>query len=83
MTTRRTLLDELPQEARTRLLECSRPVRFAPGTRIFGQRRRAGRFWIVQAGRVELDVRVPGRRDAAVDTLPPPPHAPEFLPHAP
>ncbi|WP_030748787.1 Crp/Fnr family transcriptional regulator [Streptomyces griseus] len=69
MTTTRTLLDELPPEARARLLECSRPVRFAPGARIFRQRRRADRFWIVEAGRVELDVHVPGHRDAAVDTL--------------
>ncbi|MFF6793641.1 CRP-like cAMP-binding protein [Streptomyces filamentosus] len=69
MTTTRTLLDKLPPAARARLLECSRPVRFAPGTRIFRQRRRADRFWIVEADRVELDVHVPGHRDAAVDTL--------------
>ncbi|NML51088.1 hypothetical protein HHL19_21570 [Streptomyces sp. R302] len=53
MTTMRTLLDGLSPEARTRLLEHSRPVRFTAGTRVFR--------------RDELDVHVPGHRDTAVD----------------
>ncbi|MGW3399739.1 cyclic nucleotide-binding domain-containing protein [Streptomyces hydrogenans] len=69
MTTTRTLLDELSPEARTRLLEHSRPVRFDAGARIFRERQRADHFWILQTGRVELDTHVPGRRDATVDTL--------------
>ncbi|GGR36712.1 cyclic nucleotide-binding domain-containing protein [Streptomyces roseolus] len=69
MTTTRTLLDELPPKAREQLLEHSRPVRFEAGTRIFRERQRADRFWIVRTGRVELDTHVPGRRDAVVDTL--------------
>ncbi|MCZ0983221.1 cyclic nucleotide-binding domain-containing protein [Streptomyces diastatochromogenes] len=69
MTTTRTLLNELSPEARRRLLEHSRPVRFAAGTRIFHERQRADRFWIIETGRVDLDTHVPGRRNAVVDTL--------------
>ncbi|MFF1511228.1 cyclic nucleotide-binding domain-containing protein [Streptomyces sp. NPDC058326] len=69
MTTTRTLLDELASEARGRLLEHSHPVRFPAGTRIFCERQRADRFWIIESGRVELDTHVPGRRNAVVDTL--------------
>ncbi|MFF7444072.1 Crp/Fnr family transcriptional regulator [Streptomyces sp. NPDC008122] len=69
MSTTRTLLDELAPEARGRLLEHSRPVRFRVGTRIFHERQHADRFWIIQTGRVELDTHVPGRQNAVVDTL--------------
>ncbi|MFB9557150.1 cyclic nucleotide-binding domain-containing protein [Streptomyces roseoviridis] len=69
MTTTRTLLNELAPEARRRLLEHSRPVRFPAGTRIFRERQHADHFWIIETGRVELDTHVPGRRNAAVDTL--------------
>ncbi|WP_128978446.1 cyclic nucleotide-binding domain-containing protein [Streptomyces roseicoloratus] len=69
MTTTRTLLNELAPEARDRLLEHSRPVRFPAGTRIFRERQHADRFWIIESGRVELDTHVPGRRNAIVDTL--------------
>ncbi|MFF8598009.1 cyclic nucleotide-binding domain-containing protein [Streptomyces sp. NPDC015232] len=69
MTTTLTLLDELAPEARSRLLEHSRPVRFPAGTRIFRERQHADRFWILATGRVELDSHVPGRRNAVVDTL--------------
>ncbi|MFB7835138.1 cyclic nucleotide-binding domain-containing protein [Streptomyces sp. NPDC056056] len=69
MSTLRTLLDDLAPEARDRLLEHSHPVRFAAGTRIFHERRRADRFWIIESGRVELDMHVPGHSNAVVDTL--------------
>ncbi|MCX2180080.1 cyclic nucleotide-binding domain-containing protein [Streptomyces sp. SKN60] len=69
MSTTRTLLNELAPEARDQLLEHSRPVRFPAGTRIFHERQHADRFWIIECGRVELDMHVPGRRNAVVDTL--------------
>ncbi|MFF0558363.1 cyclic nucleotide-binding domain-containing protein [Streptomyces sp. NPDC004266] len=69
MSTTRTLLNELSPEARDRLLEHSRPVHFAAGTRIFHERQRADRFWIIETGRVDLDTHVPGHRNAVVDTL--------------
>ncbi|MFE7888506.1 cyclic nucleotide-binding domain-containing protein, partial [Streptomyces sp. NPDC057411] len=69
MTTTRTLLNELAPEAGDRLLEHSHPVRFPVGTRIFDQRQQADRFWIIERGRVALDMHVPGRRNAVVDTL--------------
>ncbi|QNS02295.1 Crp/Fnr family transcriptional regulator [Streptomyces xanthii] len=69
VTAMRTLLDELPQDSRDRLLEHSRPVHFPAGARIFRERQHADRFWIIATGRVELDVHVPGRRNATVDTL--------------
>ncbi|MFF3608885.1 cyclic nucleotide-binding domain-containing protein [Streptomyces sp. NPDC002463] len=68
-STTRTLLNELAPEARDRLLERSRPVRFPAGTRIFRARQHADRFWIIESGRVDLDTHVPGRRNAVVDTL--------------
>jgi CRP-like cAMP-binding protein len=36
---------------------------------MFEEGRRADRFWIVRTGAVSLDVRVPGRRPAVVETL--------------
>ncbi|MFF8603099.1 cyclic nucleotide-binding domain-containing protein [Streptomyces sp. NPDC015232] len=69
MTTTRTLLNELAPEARDRLLEHARPVHFPAGTCIFRERQHADRFWLIETGRVELDMHVPGRRNAVVDTL--------------
>ncbi|WP_086830428.1 cyclic nucleotide-binding domain-containing protein [Streptomyces sp. NRRL B-24572] len=69
MSTTRTLLNELAPEARDRILEHSHPVRLPAGTRIFHERQHADHFWIVESGRVELDMHVPGRRNAVVDTL--------------
>ncbi|MGW5782323.1 cyclic nucleotide-binding domain-containing protein [Streptomyces sp. NPDC003863] len=69
MSTTRTLLNELAPEARDQLLERSRPVRFPAGTHIFHERQHADRFWIIESGRVDLDMHVPGRRNAVVETL--------------
>ncbi|GHI92716.1 hypothetical protein TPA0905_21870 [Streptomyces olivaceus] len=41
----------------------------AEGTRLFEEGRRADRFWIVRTGTVSLDLRVPGRRAAVIETL--------------
>ena len=71
MTTTTTLLAVLPPEGRERLLELAREVSFPAGTRIFEEGRRADRFWIIRTGSVTLDLHVPGRRAAAVETLGP------------
>jgi len=45
------------------------PVAYAPGERIFAEGGPADRFWLVDAGSVALDMRVPGRGDQIVETL--------------
>ncbi|PJE95316.1 hypothetical protein CUT44_23780 [Streptomyces carminius] len=65
------LLSALPPEGRERLLELAREVAFPAGTRIFEEGRRADRFWVIRTGTVTLDLHVPGRRAAAVETLHP------------
>ncbi|MFG2125244.1 cyclic nucleotide-binding domain-containing protein [Streptomyces sp. NPDC048710] len=64
-----TMNAALPAEHRERLLRVAREVSFAAGTRLFEEGRRADRFWIVRTGTVALDLRVPGRRPAVVESL--------------
>ncbi|MDX6328486.1 MAG: hypothetical protein QOI83_869 [Streptomycetaceae bacterium] len=71
MTTTTNLLDVLPPDSRERLMELAREVSFPAGTRIFEEGSRADRFWIIQSGSVTLDLHVPGRQAAAVETLGP------------
>ncbi|MDH6121369.1 cyclic nucleotide-binding domain-containing protein [Kitasatospora sp. GAS204B] len=52
-----------------RLLAFAQDVSFPAGTRIFEEDGVADRFWIVRSGLVALDVHVPGRRAAVVETL--------------
>ncbi|NXY93022.1 cyclic nucleotide-binding domain-containing protein [Streptomyces sp. BR123] len=59
----------LPADCRTRLMEMAREVNFAEGTRLFREGGRADRFWIVRSGTVTLDVHVPGRRAAVIESL--------------
>ncbi|MCB5180870.1 Crp/Fnr family transcriptional regulator [Streptomyces antimicrobicus] len=61
----------LPADCRTRLMETAREVNFAEGTRLFREGGHADRFWIVRSGTVTLDVHVPGRRPAVVESLGP------------
>ncbi|MCX5126910.1 cyclic nucleotide-binding domain-containing protein [Streptomyces sp. NBC_00347] len=65
----RTLLNDMAPEAREALLAHSRRVDFPAGTQIFKERQHADRFWIIENGTVDLDIHVPGRRVAVVDTL--------------
>ncbi|MFD9499601.1 cyclic nucleotide-binding domain-containing protein [Streptomyces sp. NPDC060035] len=66
----RSLLDTLPSGSRERLLaETSHEVPLVQDARVFEEGRRADRFWIIRSGRVEVDLRVPGRRAAVVETL--------------
>ncbi|MBO7936164.1 Crp/Fnr family transcriptional regulator [Streptomyces antibioticus] len=63
------LLRSLTEEHRERLLRIAREVSFPQGTRLFEEGERADRFWIIRTGRIELDMRVPGRRAAVIESL--------------
>ncbi|WP_320776064.1 cyclic nucleotide-binding domain-containing protein [Streptomyces sp. CRN 30] len=64
-----TLTAALPAGHRDRLMRLGRTVSVEAGTRLFEEGRRADRFWIVRTGTVTLDLRVPGRRAAVIDSL--------------
>ncbi|WP_371640314.1 cyclic nucleotide-binding domain-containing protein [Streptomyces virginiae] len=64
-----TLLDEMGPEAREALLAHAHRVDIPAGTRIFKERQRADRFWIIENGTVDLDLHVPGHKAAVIDTL--------------
>ncbi|MFI1106232.1 Crp/Fnr family transcriptional regulator [Streptomyces melanogenes] len=59
----------LPGPYQRRLMSIAREVSFTPGTRLFDENHRADRFWVVHTGTVALDVHVPGRRAAVIDTI--------------
>lgn len=69
MSTAKKLLKTLPSEYRDRLMELAREVAFPEDTRIFEEQGRADRFWIIRSGAVTLDLGLPGRRVATVETL--------------
>ncbi|MER6035686.1 MULTISPECIES: cyclic nucleotide-binding domain-containing protein [unclassified Streptomyces] len=64
-----TLNAALPAEQRESLMRAAREASFESGTRLFEEGRRADRFWIVRTGTVALDLRVPGRRPAVIESL--------------
>ncbi|MEU1511089.1 cyclic nucleotide-binding domain-containing protein [Streptomyces sp. NPDC005811] len=64
-----SMLRALPAEHRERLLRVAREVSFPQGTRLFDEGGRADRFWIVRTGTVDLDMHVPGRRAAVIESL--------------
>ncbi|GAA3379066.1 cyclic nucleotide-binding domain-containing protein [Streptomyces sannanensis] len=59
----------LSTEYRSRLMAIAREVNFEEGTRIFEEGRPADRFWIVRTGTVTLDMPLPGRRPAVIESL--------------
>ncbi|MFJ1967347.1 cyclic nucleotide-binding domain-containing protein [Streptomyces sp. NPDC087903] len=63
------MLRALSAEHRRRLLHVAREVSIPQGTRLFDEGGRADRFWIIRTGRIELDMRVPGRRAAVIENL--------------
>ncbi|MFE0130662.1 cyclic nucleotide-binding domain-containing protein [Streptomyces sp. NPDC059037] len=63
------LAARLSSDHRDRLLKHARPVDIPEGTRLFEEGGHADRFWIVRTGTATLDVRVPGRRPAVVDSV--------------
>ncbi|MFF2328796.1 MULTISPECIES: Crp/Fnr family transcriptional regulator [unclassified Streptomyces] len=70
MPTVRSLLDVIPPDGRARLLdEAARDVPLVLDQRLFEEGRRADRFWIIRSGQVEVDLHVPGRRAAVIETL--------------
>ncbi|MFD5713664.1 Crp/Fnr family transcriptional regulator [Streptomyces pharetrae] len=71
MTTATTprMTRSLPAEHRGTLMTLAREASVPQGTRLFDEGGRADRFWIVRTGTVALDVRVPGRRPAVIETL--------------
>ncbi|MFB7851874.1 cyclic nucleotide-binding domain-containing protein [Streptomyces sp. NPDC056053] len=70
MSTARSLLDAIPPESRVRLLvKAAREVPLVLDARLFEEGRRADRFWVIRSGQVEVDLHVPGRRAAIVETL--------------
>ena len=69
MTSATTMTAALPAEHRERLMRTAREISFEAGTRMFEEGLRADRFWIVRTGTVALDLHVPGRRAAVIDSL--------------
>ncbi|CAM5455546.1 cyclic nucleotide-binding domain-containing protein [Streptomyces purpurascens] len=69
MTSTTNLAEALPAVPRERLMRIAREVSFDAGARLFEEGRRAERFWIVRTGTVVLDLHVPGRRAAVVESL--------------
>ncbi|MFI7317044.1 Crp/Fnr family transcriptional regulator [Streptomyces venezuelae] len=63
------MLRALPTEHRDRLMQLATEVSIPQGTRLFEEGGRADRFWIVRTGTIALDMRVPGRRAAVIETL--------------
>ncbi len=59
----------LTKEHRDQLMPLAREVSFAAGERIFNEGSKADRFWIIHTGTVALDLHVPGRRAAVIETL--------------
>lgn len=63
------MLRALPAEHRLRLMRIAREVSFPQGARLFEEDGPADRFWVIRTGTVDLDMRVPGRRSAVLETL--------------
>nr|BFD80718.1 cyclic nucleotide-binding domain-containing protein [Streptomyces sp. Xyl84] len=64
-----TLAAALPAEHRAELMSLAHDVSFRTGTRLFEEGQHAERFWIIRTGTVALDLHVPGRRAAVIETL--------------
>ncbi|MER5928818.1 Crp/Fnr family transcriptional regulator [Streptomyces sp. NPDC002054] len=61
----------LSAEHRSRLMNLAHEVNFPEGARIFDEGTPAESFWIVRSGTVTLELPVPGRRPAAIESLGP------------
>ncbi|MBB5938407.1 cyclic nucleotide-binding domain-containing protein [Streptomyces zagrosensis] len=69
MLTRNGLLEALPEDRREALAALSHEVTYEAGARIFNEGGSTDRFWVIRIGNVALDVHVPGRQAAAVQSL--------------
>ncbi|MFF4393749.1 cyclic nucleotide-binding domain-containing protein [Streptomyces sp. NPDC001552] len=63
------VLAALTAEHRGRLMALARDVALPGGTRIFEEGETADRFWIIRSGTVALDIHMPGRGRAVVETI--------------
>jgi CRP/FNR family cyclic AMP-dependent transcriptional regulator len=59
----------LPPGQLATLAELCRHVTVPPGQRLFEENSRATRFWLIDAGQVALDVRVPGQGQVQIERL--------------
>ncbi|EST39728.1 hypothetical protein N566_00320 [Streptomycetaceae bacterium MP113-05] len=71
ISTDSSLLSALSPDGRDRILTAAREVNFPAGERLFQEGSPTDRFWTVRTGTVTLDMAVPGRRPASVETLHP------------
>lgn len=62
-------LAALPDEHLARLMGLAREVAFPAGQRIFEEKGKADRFWIIRDGDVALELHVPGCPPAAIEKL--------------
>ncbi|WP_330342449.1 Crp/Fnr family transcriptional regulator [Streptomyces sp. NBC_00557] len=69
MTSATTMTTALEPVHRERLMSLAHEVSFPAGARLFEEGHRADRFWIVRTGTVALDLHVPGRHPAVIETL--------------
>ncbi|WP_406164677.1 Crp/Fnr family transcriptional regulator [Streptomyces sp. NBC_00996] len=67
--TRPGVFGALSKEHREQIMSLAREVSFATGERIFNEGGKADRFWIIHTGTVALDLHVPGRQAAVIETL--------------
>lgn len=69
MVARTGVFGALTEEHRERLMELAREVSFEIDERVFDEGGEADRFWIIHTGTVALDLHVPGRRAAVIETV--------------
>ncbi|MEU8585857.1 cyclic nucleotide-binding domain-containing protein [Streptomyces sp. NPDC048664] len=65
------MLTDLPVEHRDLLMGLAREVDHPGRVRLFEEGGAADRFWIVRTGSVALDIQIPGRGPAVVETIGP------------
>lgn len=66
---KRDFCGALPPEYRDRLLALGHDTSLPAGVRLFEEDQEADRFWILQSGRVTLDITEPGRGAVVLETL--------------
>lgn len=69
MVVRTGVFGAMTEEHRELLMSVAREVSFGTGDRIFDEGGKADRFWIIHTGTVALDLHVPGRHAAIIETL--------------
>jgi CRP-like cAMP-binding protein len=66
---RYTVFEALSDEQREKVAALSHHVVFEAGERIFDEGQEAGKLWLIRAGRVTLDVELPGARPIVIQTI--------------